>query len=711
MKKNYDLWLDESGRFEQENKLKQRGYHPSLIGGILLDSRIASQIDFSNLIDETRTHAMDLNASDKTGYILPVLEKMRDIYHAKQVFFENSEYEDEASNRQLYLRMMAEGLLQLMQTLNAVHESVVINVLIAQRQDMKATAGMRRIDESEYIQALAHCIEQKKKERKVCLNEDSELRFSISVANRDKKLQLADFACNTRLTRDSSAFETVRERVEKLHADAYMFSLHESGTENYIKQCLVQGQISDAIMELFTAQDIRSPKRLLRMILYRMKTTSYRLVKVQLKQCCTDLLAYAEREDDFETGEVLLKRLNQKLIPVLKSNNLPYRQFQFTILLHLAGMYLREGDNHAAGETLTLCRNVLEEGDIWMEELPMLCQLMEKEAMLAVNEFDYERACRIMEKACRMLETIMQAVSESTKAADMAAARRSEWYGNALGVQLYAMMFQQRENPELYIDLCEISNRAFIYYREPEAELCRHRQYRCRIELEAGYIEYALEWLFLAKSYRPEKVDIKAMVHFLNLVSNTETLAASRYLLMHYLMIMARAKKDGLELADQMQSALINQKRLFAACGLEEAAAEHLETINMKSIKHAHSGVAYHPQEVLYWKYASYLLWNQQPDKALIYYERAANLCFAYKDYEGMYVLGFGIAAERICCIEKMGNVKAAKKERAKLLRRIMLFLDASHVETVKKQAEEMKQMIQDGTEESLWKAAEKIGY
>lgn len=706
MKRHYDLWLDESGRFEQENKLKQRGYHPSLIGGILLDSRTVSRIDFAELIDETRTHAMDLTASDKTDYILPALEKLRDAYHAKQVFFENSEYEDGDSNRQLYLRMMAEGLLQLMQTLNAAHESVVINVLIAQRQDMKAAAGMRRIDESEYIEALKHCIEQKKKERKVYLNENSELRFSISVANRDKKLQLADFACNTRLTRDSAAFETVRKRVEKLHADAYIFSLHESGTENYIKQCLAQGQISDAIMELFTAQDIRSPKRLLKMILYRMKTTSYRLVKVQLKQCCTDLLAYAEKEDDFETGEALLMRLNQKLIPVLKSNDLPYHQFQFTVLLHLAGMYLREGDNHAAGETLALCRTVLEEDGIWMEEMFMLCQLMEKEAMLAVNEFDYERACRIMEKACQLLDVIMQAVSGKKDI------MRSERYGNALGVKLYALLSEQRKKPEMYQMLCELSDRAMGCYPEPEAELCRQRQYRSRIELEAGNNEKALEWLFLAKAYRPERADIKAMVYFLNLVSNTETLAAGRYFLMHYLMIMARAKKEGRLLADQMHNALVKQKRLLIAGRLEEMPeAEHQEAVDMKPVKHADSGIAYHPQEVLYWKYASYLLWNQHPDKALLYYDRAVNLCFAHKNYESMYVLGFAIAAERLCCMEKLGMNKELKKERTKLTRRIVSFEGMSHAETVRKQAEEIRLLIQDGKTENLWKAAEKIAY
>lgn len=86
---------------------------------------------------------------------------MKSEYNAAQVFFENQEYHDEATSRQLYLSMMAEGILQLLQRLNARYESVGLRVTIAQRQDVTAEAGNQRIRENEYKKALEYCIKRK----------------------------------------------------------------------------------------------------------------------------------------------------------------------------------------------------------------------------------------------------------------------------------------------------------------------------------------------------------------------------------------------------------------------------------------------------------------------------------------------------------------------------------------------------------------------
>ena len=116
MIKRYELWLDESGQFKQESELKEKNLKPSFVGGILVEKSMLGKIPFDEMIDENRNHAMNVTDSDKREYILPVLECLKDEYNARQVFFENADYEDDKSNRQLYLRIIAEGLLQLLQT-------------------------------------------------------------------------------------------------------------------------------------------------------------------------------------------------------------------------------------------------------------------------------------------------------------------------------------------------------------------------------------------------------------------------------------------------------------------------------------------------------------------------------------------------------------------------------------------------------------------
>ena len=148
MKRVYELWLDESGKFSNESSLKGTKFFGSLIGGILIEKDKIAQLDFDELLSANINHAMEMEITQKKDYILPILEKVQEA-GGKQVFFENTAYEDDVNSRQLYLRMMAEGLLQLMQTLNAMQESVCLEVMIAQRQDVGAPVERRRIEEEE----------------------------------------------------------------------------------------------------------------------------------------------------------------------------------------------------------------------------------------------------------------------------------------------------------------------------------------------------------------------------------------------------------------------------------------------------------------------------------------------------------------------------------------------------------------------------------
>lgn len=348
MNKNFELWLDESGDFENQHELEGTTRKPSLIGGFLVEEEVADKIDFGGLIDSNRNHAMELEEDDKKNYVLPVLQKMKSEYNAAQVFFENQEYHDEATSRQLYLSMMAEGILQLLQRLNARYESVGLRVTIAQRQDVTAEAGNQRIRENEYKKALEYCIKRKQRERRAMLHPDCEVSFEICRASDSMRLQLADFACNTRLTRDSHAFKDVRSEVEALYSTAFLFTLTEMGSQNFIQQCLAQNNYSDAILELYTTKDNLEHGKILSLMAERMKNCSYRLIKSQMKNCVADLLVYALNEDDYEVGEALLKNLLDELIPFLKKNGMPQEHLHFSILLNLSDMYLREGDIYEA---------------------------------------------------------------------------------------------------------------------------------------------------------------------------------------------------------------------------------------------------------------------------------------------------------------------------------------------------------------------------
>ena len=663
MARKYELWLDESGRFEDE-EAKRVKENPSLIGGVLVEKDIVENIRFDKLISKENNHATEMDRQKKKQYLLETLEKVKKEYHAKLFYIENPNYEYEKSNRQLYLRMMAEGLLQLMQVLNAENESVELDVIIAQRQDVMAQKDRRRIGEEEYVRLLQKFIENKKKQNKILLHEKSKLSFYLDSAYRNPKLWLADYASHIRYRRNSSLFQDSKTRLKLLFSDAYLFTVTEVPTTSYINRLLSNNMVADAIYEAFTTTEKIDIGKELRKICNRMQLTSYRLVKSQLKQFAADIVSYAANEDDYEVGERLLKRINTEFIPMLKENNFPYEYCQFHILIQLIDMFLREGDIIVARRTLEECKEVQQAFGNSLENVFSYYKVLEKEAVLLIDEFRYEEAEELMGKVCESYLNIMRAIITDLNLKERFPDIKSEYFGDALCMKIYAGMFLQRKYPEKYEQLCEESELALKQYPNSQGELERHRQYRSHIELEAGNYEEALQWLMKAKTYQNQSVNRMDIRDFLYEVDTTEYMISCQYYLMYYLLIMAEAGRCGNPLAKIMHEVVCEQKEFLKKSGiiLESEKEEKFEEIDIRKAVPLASGISYHPLEIVHWKWASYYYYHKEYTKAVLYYESASKICFKYTNYDTMKITGLGILAEMICCLlegEKINHAKA----------------------------------------------------
>lgn len=709
MENKYELWLDESGQFIEEAQLKNQNLKPSLVGGFLIEKSMVDKIPYDELIDSRRNHAMNLTDASKKNYVLPILERMKSEFGAHQVFFENAEYADAESGRQLYLRIIAEGILQLLQHLNAQSESVELSILIAQRQDVFDSAN-RTILSEEYCHMLSQLIDNKKKEHKMFLHKNSSLEFRVRPAHLEQKLQLADFACNTRLTRDSKAFNSVRDRVMAVEENAYIFTLSEITSANFIKKSLAEGYIADAVMELYTTKDELNHNEMLELIMERMRNTNYRLVKSQMKQCIANVIAYAAKEDDYEIGEKFLLAVSKEFIHKLKIEKQPYKELGFAILIQLADMYLREGDIIAAKKTLEKCRQVqLEMGDS-LENVFTYYQLLEKEALLAIDEFDYKKGYEIMKEASSMFDALLRLLPSENGFSKRFPSLKSEYYGDALCMQIYAMMFLQRGCPDLYEEMCRLSDIALEQYPDRDGELERHRQYRSHIEMEAGNYSEALIWLFRAKCFYQEDITKEVIVEFLDVVCDSESEISCKYYLMYYLLIMCESKINKEPLADVMYEALLQQARMLEYGGLDEIEENDMQDVDLSDVQPENTSISYHPQEVIYWKYATYHNLACKWPTALKYYKKALMACYNERGYLAMNVVGLGIEAERIGCMYRSNNVYQAKDIYKKLLKRIDSMEQKNISAGTKSFIDELAKTIKPD-EESLWKAARLITY
>lgn len=656
----YELWLDESGDFKNEKRKRSDKRNPSLIGGILIQKDRINELDLSKLLKPGMNHATEMDGGRKKTYVLPVLEKMRNKYRANQVFFENTQYEDGENNRQLYLRMMAEGLLQLMLRLNAELEDVQLNVLIARRQDPDTYGEERIISSSEYITELKACISAKKKEHKIILSPGCSLAFEIGIATQNLKLQVADFACNTRLTRNSIIFAKVQDRIERLYSDAFFFSLYEVNSENYIKRCLTQNMISEAIYELYTTSDELDYNGCLNMIISRMNAISYRVLKAQLKQCAADLASRAALEDDYEIMEKTLKKINLDLIPQLTKSGINCSEFQFKILISLADMYLREGDICEGKNILCICENKQKMRGKSLETLLMKYQVQEKKALYEIDSFQYKLAAKRMEAVADGFEAIIEAVNKNSFWGSGKGEYVSEYLGDALCMQIYALMFLQRQDPDLYGRLVELSDRAMKQYPNEKGELERHRQYRSHIELEAGNYEVALQYLMQAKLCKKIDVTRENLQLFWTQIYKSEEKTSRLYYVMYFLLIMQRAQAHGDKIVNIMNhsfEAYLEEDWILADLmdrGKEQF-SNPVEELNW--IKKDQSNILYHPTEIIYWKYGSFCAKRGKLGKAKRYLNKAILICLQHPNYLTMYISSLGIQAALLDLLVSSGEI------------------------------------------------------
>ncbi len=670
MNRKYELWLDESGDFQFEALKKTEKRHASLVGGILIEEEQAKRADLGRFIGDSGGHSCEMDRQTKRRTVIPALQALHETYGAHLVYFENTRYEDGQSGRQLYLRMLAEGIVQLLLRLDSVDESVSLNVTIAQRQDVDAEPERQRIGEEEYIEAIQQLIARKKRERKIQLNSDTSCVFRIVPAYASPKLQLADFACNVRFTLRSNAFDGQREAAQALFEDAYVFSMYEMGTKNYIRVALNRDDIADAFLELCTTQDNLNETKIAGALVERMRTMSYYLVKSQLRQCAAEIDSYAIQITDYAMGIRVFRRAADRILPVLSDSGLPVTHLMLSVYLQLADMYLRAGNIIEARRVVERCREQGTRLEGTLENLLSVYRIEEKDALLCIDEFDYARAEAIMRRCTKTFENLLEFVLVDETLQSRFPHMKSEYYGDALCMQLYAMMFLLREQPERYTEMVRLSDIALGQYPNIPSELERHRQYRSHFEATAGKFESAVRWLMLAKGQTADELTAQALTAFLQHVHETESREAERYYLMYYLHIMTEAKLCGDPIGDLLYQALLRQREMLVDIGVFERKNRETQAIalDIDSVKDSSGRAQYHPTEVILWKLASFRAASADDTaRAAEYYKAAMALC-SHADYLTMNLTDLGIHAEYTAYVHDCKGPKVGKKEYRRLL-------------------------------------------
>lgn len=740
MLKEFDLWLDESGKFANERETVNIGYKPSLIGGWLMPHDRYKESDFADMVVESGSaegyHSAGLTREQKNKEVIPTLVRMHNEFGGRMFFVENKEVRQYGGNKELYLTMMAYGLLHLLQTLNAVCESVHLYVTIARRVDVKGDA-MIEITDEEYEKRLNAVIRAEKAAGHIILDNDTQMEFHIDSARTNTKLKMADYACNAELTINSGMFtDASRLKFFEIRNDAIICSFVENYEENRIRQYLTTDNVADALFDATASHQKSLLENMLPDIISRLTNFGYRSAKVQLDQCVREFTTDAYMEDDFEDGERIMRNLIDVVIPAMYKEKLPCEKLHFAAELNLTDMYLREGNLSEAVKEIMKCEEAQKKLPASLENILAYYQLIEKQGLCEIDFFEFQKGYETMGKASKVFEEAIDALELSKVIHERYPSLISEYYGDALCMKIYAGMLAQRQNPKLYDELVHDSDIALLQYGPHEGELERHRQYRAFIEAQAGHIYEACVWLFMTQlpevdnRWLNEKHDInKALCgKFINEINTGEIQASRLYYLMYYTRIMAEAFEHGNELANDMLSALSTSETEIEPDEMEDqihvnARGKKIKTTVVDAINNVidkDTGFEYHPSESIYWRTAYSLYMANKKVEAHEMYEQAIFVCFNNKEYLQLMVTGLAIQAERLALLYNE-NSKSSKEKaeviRKKLVREIEIVnkaLDKVSINFIAAYTKELSDEIKDVNNcdwRKLWKTSRKISF
>lgn len=739
MLKEYDLWLDESGSFIDEKETVEKGLNPSLIGGWLVPHDKYRESDLDDMIvhsaSEESFHSTGLTKAQKNEKVIPALVKMHDELGGRLFFIENKEVRQYSGNRELYLSMMAYGLLHLLQDLNAKYETVHLYVTIARRIDKTVDEDHQKIESDEYLRRLNTCIRIEKAAGHIILDEDTQMEFHIDSGRQNNKLKMADYACNAELTIDADTFtDASRASFKAISEDALRFSFMENYEENRIKQYLTRDDISDALFMVVSSRKRGLLKKMLPLVLNRIEKFGYRGMKVQLEQCAKEFTTDAYMEDDFKEGERILGNLLNVVIPEMEEKKFPCEKLEFTAELQLTDMYLREGDLNAALEEIKKCEKAQKKLPNSLENILSYYQLIEKKALCFIDTFEFSKAYTQMDKAAKVFEELMQAVTLSDTIGKRYPNLISEYYGDALCMKIYAGMLAQRSKPSLYDDLVKDSDTALLQYGPHEGELERHRQYRAFVEAQHGNIYEACVWLFMTQL--PDvtekwlkdrhEITVELCRSFLDAINSGEVQASRRYYIMYYVRIMAEAYACKDPLASALLNALTGMKMNIEPVVMHDHThvnvrgnrSDALVVDDLRLIVEPDTKREYHPNEAIYWRTAYSLYQAGEKELSDVMYEKAVSICFSYDEYLQLMVTGLGIQTERLALLYHDNDEEMRKKAstiRTILLREIKDVIKAEKNGSFKfidAYLAEIEEEVQKGVEpdwKKLWKTSRKI--
>ena len=551
--KQFELYLDESGDFNEEKEGHDTSAPVSLVGGLLSDP-VYMTTDRINSSFKGKVHAC-------SGYSKSYLNLLKTLHDDGCAFvvFENTEKIRVINSDFTYINIISEGLVRLFQELAIEYpQGVFINVVIAQRQ-LPLKEYTNRIKEK-IIMALG-----RKQISGVNYN------IEISDARKDKRLFFADIICNTWLTIDRINTKgdgtqvqkfTPEERslIRSIYDPRWKYSVFEDMTITYLKQLLADRHLGEAMLQICALPKQTGFVRLRNTVLKRIEEADPYEQDTYFTQMSLMIGEYTNLHR-YTDGIWLAENYLQYFLNAFTLSGhiaavVPF--WRFDTYYYILTMYDHVGNTAKCQEYLKKCQENISCVNRSWEHIDYYFGFCIRELNVLMGRYAFEE---VLERSSRLIEILSKAkdlFGMIKTYNDTEQPVRSELLGKIYGVRLEAIINLLRRRPEMLNEALSISAKAITEFDDPR-DLSRQYQWRCLLLSEAGKPVEAYDALL--KSASVAESDASANT-FLDTIFSMRP-GSYDFLLWHYTNVMLSMKHESIPKSTSLFKTLVAHPRFL----------------------------------------------------------------------------------------------------------------------------------------------------
>ena len=665
--KKYQLFLDESGQFKENNSNGKRKQDPSIVAGYLalgkncttnwakklLKKVKDSNSAFSNIrIDPF--HGKETDDPNLAAFITSLLQELCSDEKMCLVEFKNERGLDIVNSDITYLNVLTEGIIQIIiglmkETDDNIHLDIIYakRVNVTQKEASNNTI-IQYIPPEEYKERL----EERLILQLEALPKHIKDRFTYDInygnANTDAVLMIADAVCGALRGFTNKFTSAERKTIKSLQTRQYSVLDHKAWQS--IEKELMDKHIAQAVFQWYSRfdEDERLKKRkeeFEKTIVNKVTSEAPESIEGQFK-ILHEIIGALIKGRKYNAANIVMDNLIKDFYPMLEKAGKDVNRQLFDLHFHRLTTCTHQGTVALGNQEMQICDDLFKVVSWRYEDLEYLQNYKLRKVEQQKNAFDFKGALETLIKLEKQIEDSVNVITLVDDLGSFTKDIKSQMLGKVLGSKVAVECFLLDEMPELKKQILLDSEKAMLQFTDLP-DIARQYQTRAMAEYKLGNLEKAVQDLKESGKATNEKLFV--------LIRNFKE-TKNIFGLMHYANIMALVSENDLTLGKEMYDSL-NQE-------------ETMMFVNKQEEKY--------PKYVILWRVATTKANLDVGDRGEEYYKQAKEIALSDINAPTVYAAGLAILAEY------NANIKGSGKPMQQLKKNYETFMESDIPETMK---------------------------